>query len=145
VIVDCAHYRDGRRQQEGPIDLARAADLARREDDTGFVWIGLMEPTAAVLEEIQELFELSELAVEDAQSFHLRPKIEYYDEANVLFSVLRSGRYDDQHEEIEFGEVSIFLAPRFVISVRQGGPWSWKLPAAGWNAALTCSATAPVR
>jgi magnesium transporter len=121
VIIDCAHYRDGRRQHEGPIDLARAAELAGREDETGFVWIGLTEPTAEELEEIQELFELNELAVEDAQSFHLRPKIEYYDEANVLFSVLRSARYDDKHEEIEFGEVSIFLSPRFVISVRQGG------------------------
>jgi len=42
VIVDCAQYRDGRRQHEGPIPLERAADGAKGADE--FVWIGLHEP-----------------------------------------------------------------------------------------------------
>ena len=34
--------------------------------------------------------------------------------------ILRTARYDDAAEEVEFGEISVFLAPTFVITVRQG-------------------------
>ena len=34
--------------------------------------------------------------------------------------VLRTARYVDEPEEVEFGEISVFLSPRFVITVRQG-------------------------
>ena len=45
---------------------------------------------------MQERFGLHDLAVEDAQSFHLRPKVEQYDDdERVLFVVLRTARYDD--------------------------------------------------
>ena len=103
------------------MDLDEAARVVGQEDEAGFVWIGVVEPDSQELLELQQRFGLSELAVEDAQSFHLRPKIEFYDEANVLFTVVRSARYNDPHEKVEFGEVSIFLSPRFVITVRQGG------------------------
>ena len=33
---------------------------------------------------------------------------------------MRTARYDDDAEEVEFGEISVFLAPSFVITVRQG-------------------------
>ena len=33
---------------------------------------------------------------------------------------LRTARYDDDAEEVEFGEISVFLSPTFVIAVRQG-------------------------
>jgi len=58
-------------------------------------------------------------AVEDAQNFHMRPKLESYDQ-DVRLVILRTARYDDAAEEVEFGEISIFLAPAFVITVRQG-------------------------
>ena len=63
---------------------------------------------------------LTELAVEDAQSFHLRPKLEQYDEAEILFCVLRTAAYVDEREEVDFGEVSVFLSRQFVITVCQG-------------------------
>lgn len=102
------------------MDIADAAQLALHGDAGGFIWIGLFEPDAAELEAVQRQFGLSELAVEDAQSFHLRPKIEQYDEGDVLFAVLRTAAYVDEREEVQFGEVSVFLAQRFVITVRQG-------------------------
>jgi magnesium transporter len=120
LIVDCAHYRDGHRQHEGPMDLADAAEIARQEDERGFIWIGLVEPAIDELTEVRHRFGLNELAVEDAQSFHLRPKVEMYEEAELLFTVLRTAHYVDESEEVEFGEVSIFLSSRFVITVRQG-------------------------
>jgi magnesium transporter len=120
MIVDCAHYRDGRRQMEGPMDLDLAAEVCKREDERGFVWIRLFEPDASELAEVQERFRLHDLAVEDAQAFHLRPKVEQYDEAGILFAVIRTARYVAEHQEVEFGEISIFLAQRFLITVRQG-------------------------
>jgi magnesium transporter len=121
VIVDCAHYRDGRRQHEGPMELAQAAAICTADGGDGFVWLGIVEPEPEELEQVQERFGLHDLAVEDAQSFHLRPKVEQYeDDEKVLFVVLRTARYDDDREEVDFGEVSVFISERFVITVRQG-------------------------
>ena len=116
MIVDCAYYEDGRRAQDGPASLEEAAARCR---DGGFVWLGLFEPGAEELAQVQDAFGLHELAVEDAQSIHLRPKTELYGE-DVRLVILRTARYVDEAEEVEFGEISIFLAPTFVITVRQG-------------------------
>jgi magnesium transporter len=116
MIIDCAHYRDGRRQHEGPLPLEEAA---ARCHEGGFVWLGLFEPRAEELAEVSTSFGLHELAVEDAQSFHLRPKFERFDR-DLQFVILRTARYDDAREEVEFGEIGIFLGPGFVITVRQG-------------------------
>jgi magnesium transporter len=119
VIVDCAHYRDGRRQNERPMSLDEAAALCSRQDGDGFVWMGVVDPTPEELAEIQQRFGLHDLAVEDVQSFHLRPKMERYDDG-VFLVVLRTARYDDAREEVDFGEISLFLGRRFAITVRQG-------------------------
>jgi magnesium transporter len=116
VIVDCAHYDLGQRQHAGPIALEQAA---ARCQATGFVWLGLLEPTADELRQVGEIFGLHALALEDAQTFHLRPKVEQYD-GDVQLVILRTARYDDEREEIDFGEISVFSAPTFVIHVRQG-------------------------
>ncbi|WP_371493915.1 magnesium transporter CorA [Kitasatospora sp. NBC_00374] len=116
MIVDCAYYRDGRRQHEGAIPLEQAA---ARCAQGGFVWLGLFEPGPEELAEVRASFGLHELAVEDAQAFHLRPKAEQYEDGTELI-ILRTARYDDESEEIDTGEISIFLAEHFVIAVRQG-------------------------
>jgi magnesium transporter len=118
VIVDCAHYRDGQRQHEGPMQLERAAEICLEDD--GFVWLGLFEPDQAELGEVQERFGLHDLAIEDAQSFHLRPKIEQYENGGIVFAVFRTARYVEDREEVDFGEVSVFISRRFIITVRQG-------------------------
>ena len=117
MIVDCAHYRDGRRQHEGPMRPEEAAAICGR--DPGFVWLGMVDPADEELESMQDIFGLHELAVEDAQSFHLRPKVEQYQEG-IAFVVLRTARYLADREEVEFGEISIFLGADFIITVRQG-------------------------
>src|SRR3954463_2802119 len=117
MIVDCAHYRDGQRQQAAKMAPEEAARICKQ--DPGFVWLGMVEPSDAELGQVQEIFGLHELAVEDAQSFHLRPKVEAY-EGDITFVVLRTARYVDEREEVDFGEVSIFVGPGFIITVRQG-------------------------
>ena len=116
MIVDCAHYQDGRRRDEGAVPLEEAAGRCK---EGGFVWLGLFEPAEEELDQVRDIFGLHELAVEDAQNLHMRPKIETYEE-NVRLVILRTARYDDDAEEVEFGEISVFLAPTFVITVRQG-------------------------
>src|SRR5882757_1075466 len=76
MIVDCAHYRDGSRQSDRPISLDEAATQCLQG---GFVWLGMFEPSGDELDEVRESFGLHELAVEDAKTFHLRPKVEEYE------------------------------------------------------------------
>jgi magnesium transporter len=116
MIIDCAHYQDGQRRHEGAVPLEEAA---ARCETGGFVWLGLFKPTEEELAQVRDTFNLHELAVEDAQNFHMRPKTELYDQG-VRLVILRTARYDDAAEEVEFGEISVFLAPTFVITVRQG-------------------------
>ena len=119
MIIDCAYYVDGKRQHGGQMDLGRAAEVCEAGNE-GFVWIGLFEPSTEELADVQRRFGLHDLAVEDAQTLHLRPKVEQYDAGALSFVVLRTARYDEQTEEVDFGEVSVFLGRQFVIAVRQG-------------------------
>jgi len=116
MIVDCAHYRDGSRQSDRPISLDEAATQCLQG---GFVWLGMFEPSGEELDEVRESFGLHELAVEDAKSFHLRPKVEEY-ETGVQLVILRTARYNHDQGEVDFGEISIFVGTSFVITVRQG-------------------------
>jgi magnesium transporter len=116
MIIDCAHYRDGCRQSVGPVAVEEAA--ARHTED-GFAWLGMFEPGPDELARVRDCFGLHELAVEDAQTFHMRPKVESYD-GEVQLVILRTARYDDPAEQVEFGEISVFVSPKFVITVRQG-------------------------
>jgi magnesium transporter len=100
------------------MSLEEAAAICAHAPE-GFVWLGMFDPSPEELSEVQDRFGLHELAVEDAQSFHLRPKIEQYADG-IYFVVLRTARYVDEREAVEFGEISLFLGRRFAITVRQG-------------------------
>jgi magnesium transporter len=82
------------------------------------VWIGLYEPTEEEFSSVAQEFGLHPLAVENAIKAHQRPKIERY--AGILFVVLRSARYMDETETLEFGEIHVFVGEDFVVSVRHG-------------------------
>ena len=74
-VVNCAAYdRDGRRRD---IDLDAISDVLD-VDDGSFVWVGLYEPDDGILEKLQEELCLHDLAIEDAQNAHQRPKIASY-------------------------------------------------------------------
>jgi magnesium transporter len=118
MIVDSAHYRDGVRQHEHALTPEQAAELRGAGGSSEFVWIGLHEPESGDLDRLQKLFGLHELAVEDAQMAHQRPKIEDYDED--VFIVLRTAHYHEDREEVHFGEIHMFAGPGYVITVRHG-------------------------
>ena len=113
-VVAAAIYRDGRRV-DSPMTVAEAAKRLRDQRGT-MAWIGLYRPAEAQLLAVAEEFGLHELAVEDAIVAHQRPKLERY--GDTLFVVLRAARYLDEVEEVEFGEIHLFVGSNFVLTVR---------------------------
>src|ERR671929_694496 len=105
----------GGRRVATPSSLAESREeLADGEDR--MAWLGLYRPEPHELGELAELYDLPELAVEDAIKAHQRPKFERY--GNTLFVVLKAARYRDEAEEVEFGELHLFLGRDFAITVR---------------------------
>lgn len=115
MIIDAALYSKGHRLQ-GSLEISGAFERAQPPET--FCWIGLFEPTEDEFEAVSTEFRLHELAVEDAISAHQRPKLEIYDD--TLFVVLKPARYDDAAEEVELGEILIFVSDDLVIAVRHG-------------------------
>ncbi|BAD59564.1 CorA family divalent cation transporter [Nocardia farcinica] len=121
AIVDCGVYVDGARIA-GRFSHAEALAEVRARG-TGFVWIGLHDPDEAQMGDIAATFGLHPLAVEDAVHAHQRPKLERYDD--TLFLVLRTVSYvphemNSISEIVETGDIMVFAAPDFVITVRHG-------------------------
>ncbi|MDF1479236.1 magnesium/cobalt transporter CorA [Leifsonia sp. H3M29-4] len=112
-IVESAIYRNGVRESR-TVDLDRTFEALHTGG--GFAWIGLYRPTDDELTAVADEFGLHPLAVEDALQGHQRPKLERYGE--TLFVVLRPARYLDAPEQVEFGEVHLFVGPNFAITVR---------------------------
>lgn len=110
MLVNCAAYQDGK----------KLADIGKQDihgylDRPGcFVWVALKDPTPDELDEMQRQFALPELAVEDASSGYQRPKLEEYGEA--LFAAVHTAEYAG--EELNVGELHIFVARNYVLSVR---------------------------
>jgi magnesium transporter len=78
----------------------------------------LHDPTEDELERVAKDFALHPLAVEDAVKAHQRPKVEEFEDS--LFVVLKTVRYDEGSQQIELGDVMLFLGDSFIVSVRHG-------------------------
>lgn len=117
-IINCAAYSvDGTRRD---ISLDAISDVLAVEDGS-FVWVGLYEPGAAILDKLQEEFGLHDLAVEDAQHAHQRPKLEVYGDS--LFIAVHTAQQVEGR--IRFGETQIFVGPRYIVTVRHGASSSY--------------------
>jgi magnesium transporter len=113
AVVDNAVYVDGHRLAM-PHNLDETYRVLRSSG--GMAWIGLYRPDLREIQSVADEFGLHPLAVEDAVVAHQRPKLERY--GDVLFTVLRPARYVDAEEEVEFGELHVFIGPDFVLTVR---------------------------
>ena len=114
ALVDSAIYVDGGRLRS-PETLADTYRMFRDEPGS-MAWIGLYRPSEEQLLSLARQFALHELAVEDAIVAHQRPKLERY--GDTLFVVLRPARYLDDAEEVDFGELHVFVGRDFVVTVR---------------------------
>ena len=118
MIIDCAHYHDGRRRDEGPVPLQEAAARCGQGGFFGVAgivrarakrnWPRSGTPSACM-----------NWPSRTRRTFTCGRRSRTMTRASRRV-ILRSARYDDDAEEVEFGEISIFLAPTFVIAVRQG-------------------------
>jgi len=110
MLVSCAAYLDGRKVAD--LDIDRITEYLRQPNC--FVWVALHEPQGTELTDLQTVFALHPLAVEDAQAGHERPKIEEYGDS--LFAVLHLVEPADG--EFRVGELAIFAGGNYVLSVR---------------------------
>lgn len=118
MIVDNAVYRHGTRLAIDcePDDFAGVRRRCTHEGD--FAWVGLHEPDSEELAALAEAFGLHELAIEDALKAHQRPKLERY--GDTLFVVLKTLWYIDADDQVETGEIAVFLGSDFLVTVRHG-------------------------
>lgn len=116
-VVASSVYRSGERVAD--IAIADAGDWAQREGHV--VWIGLLEPSRDLLLRVQRQFHLHDLAIEDAEHPHQRPKLEQYGDA--LFIVARTAQLIDGR--VTFGETHIFVGRGYIVSVRHGPSTSY--------------------
>jgi magnesium transporter len=110
MLISCAAYQDGKKL--GDIEIERISGYLQRPNC--FVWVALHDPTSAELNDMQRVFGLHPLAVEDAQVGHERPKIEEYGDS--LFAVLHM--VEPNQGEFHVGELAIFAGHNYVLSVR---------------------------
>ncbi|MFL9960833.1 magnesium/cobalt transporter CorA [Paraburkholderia sediminicola] len=113
MLINCAAYQDGRKLAD--IDVDSISDYVARPEC--FVWVALKEPGPGELAVMKKEFNLHELAIEDAQNGHQRPKIEEYGES--LFAVMHTVEVDEEGELV-LGEVDVFVGRNYVLSVRRG-------------------------
>ncbi|MGP1629726.1 MAG: magnesium and cobalt transport protein CorA, partial [Giesbergeria sp.] len=110
MLLNCVAYEHGHKLAD--IGTDQIAHWLKRPD--AFVWVALLDPSAAELAQMQCEFGLHELAVEDALKGHQRPKIEEYgDMAFVVMHLI-----DPEAGELAVGEVAVFVGKNFVLSAR---------------------------
>lgn len=113
MLINCVVYQRGTKLADIPVD--QIGDYISRPDT--FVWVALKDATPVELGEMQRQFGLHELAVEDAQHGHQRPKVEEYGAS--IFTVLHLIELDpEKPTELRVGEVDVFTGSNYVLSVR---------------------------
>ncbi len=110
MLINCVAYQDGSKLADLPVE--KISDYISRPGC--FVWVALQDASTEELEEMRHEFGLHELAVEDAQHGHQRPKIEEY--GNSMFAVLHL--VEAVGQDLNVGEVDVFVGPNYVLSVR---------------------------
>lgn len=124
-VVASSVYLSGRRIAD--IAIEEAGDWAAREGHV--VWIGLLEPSRELLLRVQQQFHLHDLAIEDAEHPHQRPKIEQYGDA--LFIVARTAQLVEGR--VNFGETHMFVGKGYIVSVRHGVSTSYAAVRQHWE------------
>jgi magnesium transporter len=107
-------YRDGRLAAEG-FSVEQISDHLSDERTT--VWLDLRDPDHDDLAVLQEEFGLHPVAIEDALVDRERPKIDRY--RTHLFLTAYSARLDSDSGQLATSELSAFILPHALITIRK--------------------------
>ncbi|MGP9602462.1 MULTISPECIES: magnesium and cobalt transport protein CorA [unclassified Brachybacterium] len=107
------------RQPDGD-SIADALAFSRAAPDR-MVMFFYPRPDREQVMELGDSWDLHPLLLEDLLNAHQRPKLERY--GDVLFLVVRSARYVDAEEEVDFAEFHLLLRPGAVAVLCQDGTW----------------------
>lgn len=110
MLINCIAYQHGRKLADIAVDAI--SDYLKQPET--FVWVALRDATPEELAVMKEEFGLHELAIEDANHGHQRPKVEEY--GDEVFAVMH---LVEEHEgRLEVGEVHVFVGANYILSVR---------------------------
>ena len=107
-------YRDGHLVEQG-FPVERISD--HLADESATIWLDLRDPDRGDLAVLQEEFGLHPVAIEDALFDRERPKIDRYQ--THLFMTAYSARLDLTTGELATSEISAFILPRALITIRK--------------------------
>jgi len=110
MLINCVAYQEGKKLSD--ITIEEISDYLGWPGT--FVWVALRDPAPEELLVMQEEFGLHELAIEDAQRGHQRPKVEEYGDS--LFAVMQTVELNGG--EMVTGEVDVFVGANYVLSSR---------------------------
>ena len=120
MLVNCVAYTKGKKFADIPV-----ADISEqiKKPDT-FVWVAFKDPTPEELAQIQEEFDLHDLAVEDALKGDQRPKLEEYGPSMFLVmhtveKIVTTDKDGKACDDLRVGEVAVFVGPQFIATVRR--------------------------
>ncbi len=118
MLINCIAYQNGHKQASIPVEGIREA---LQRPDT-FVWVALQDATAEELATMKDIFSLHELAIEDANHGHQRPKAEEYDDE--LYVVMHL--VEEREGALMLGELHAFVGANYILSVRNRSEQEFK-------------------
>jgi magnesium transporter len=118
-VVQARVYRSGELIAS---DCPLAEVSEHLDHDETNVWIDLVDPSPAELQQIAEELGLHELAVEDALGPHQRPKLDHY--TTHAFFACHAVRVAPERGELAGTEIDAFIGDRWLVSVRKDDQFS---------------------
>ncbi len=109
VRVEVLAYTPTDFLEEAEVSIGRCREIVEKYSVT---WVNIIDPDERTLQDLETLFGFHPLALEDASKTDLPPKVEVYDD--VVFLVTRTIVWA---EEIETDQLSMFMGPKFVVTV----------------------------
>ena len=132
-IIASSVYSAGKRVADIAIEEARRLGRPGRATSSGSAcW----SRAASCCCRVQREFDLHDLAIEDAEHAHQRPKLEQYGDA--LFIVARTAQLIDGR--VAFGETHLFVGKGYIVSVRHGASTSYAAVRQHWESCPTALA-----
>src|SRR5947208_12649258 len=109
VRVEVIAYTPTEFLEETDVTIGRCRELAETHKVT---WVNVVDPDGRTVEELETLFGLHPLALEDAQNQDLPPRVDVYDD--VVFVVARTIVWA---EELDTDQLSLFIAKKFIVTI----------------------------